>query len=411
MLESCKEKEFSLFTKPKSSVDLRRDDMHVKTTVLAKEQAASGAALEGKSSLFHPASGKVSDGKPSFITSPGAQPNSPFHATNQQLQNPLSRTSVNPQNHKVSKQVELNLPPTANQNNAEFVPEKANSNWSETVALRSREMLTRNATLLQSASQKQLDNNAVASGALPDGKVTSNGLNNRMVSPTSDIIANQMARAATYFPHAQEQGLNDPVQLMRMFAEKAQKQQNPSSQPAVDPPSAASSVPSERRDDSSNAAAAAARAWMSIGAGGFKQANEASSPKNQISAESLYNPAREFHPQISRIRGEFPFSAGMQFSPDKFPLQAFAPQPLRGANEAQFQNRPIVFPQFVAADLARFQVPSPWRGLSPHVVQPRPKQETLPPDLNIGCQSPGSPVKQSSGVMVDSQQPDLALQL
>uniref|UniRef100_A0A1D1YKB1 Uncharacterized protein aq_113 n=1 Tax=Anthurium amnicola TaxID=1678845 RepID=A0A1D1YKB1_9ARAE len=45
-----------------------------------------------------------------------------------------------------------------------------------------------------------------------------------------------------------------------------------------------------------------------------------------------------------------------------------------------------------------------WRGLSLH---PKP-ESTPPPDLNLRFQSPGSP---PSGVVVDSQQPDLALQL
>ncbi|XP_072987912.1 uncharacterized protein [Typha latifolia] len=45
----------------------------------------------------------------------------------------------------------------------------------------------------------------------------------------------------------------------------------------------------------------------------------------------------------------------------------------------------------------------PWRG---SVLQPR--SESVPPDLNVGFQSPGSP---ASGLVVDSQQPDLALQL
>ncbi|KAM0945181.1 putative chromatin remodeler Bromodomain family [Dioscorea sansibarensis] len=47
--------------------------------------------------------------------------------------------------------------------------------------------------------------------------------------------------------------------------------------------------------------------------------------------------------------------------------------------------------------------PAPWRSLSLNS-----RQQSVPPDLNIRFQSPGSPV---SGVMVDSQQPDLALQL
>ncbi|KAH7692026.1 bromodomain-containing protein 7/9 [Dioscorea alata] len=47
--------------------------------------------------------------------------------------------------------------------------------------------------------------------------------------------------------------------------------------------------------------------------------------------------------------------------------------------------------------------PAPWRSMSLNS-----RQQSVPPDLNIRFQSPGSPV---SGVMVDSQQPDLALQL
>ncbi|CBI26651.3 unnamed protein product, partial [Vitis vinifera] len=139
----------------------------------------------------------------------------------------------------------------------------------------------------------------------------------------------------------------------------------------VDSPPAMPSIPSPR-SDSSNAAATAARAWMSIGAGGFKPVAENSiTPKNHISADSLYNPTRELHPQVTRFRGEFPVSGGMHF---------------------------------------QFQMQSPWQGLNPN-TQPRHRQETLPPDLNIGFQPSGSPVRQSSGVLVDSQQPDLALQL
>ncbi|KAG1361075.1 cat eye syndrome critical region protein 2 [Cocos nucifera] len=45
----------------------------------------------------------------------------------------------------------------------------------------------------------------------------------------------------------------------------------------------------------------------------------------------------------------------------------------------------------------------PWRGLSSNA-----KPGSVPPDLNVGFQSMGSPV---AGVLVDSQHPDLALQL
>ncbi|KAF3434867.1 hypothetical protein FNV43_RR21954 [Rhamnella rubrinervis] len=53
-----------------------------------------------------------------------------------------------------------------------------------------------------------------------------------------------------------------------------------------------------------------------------------------------------------------------------------------------------------------------WQGLSPHQkfdsgLSPRQKSDSVPPDLNVMFQSPGSP----SSSRVDSTQPDLALQL
>lgn len=53
-----------------------------------------------------------------------------------------------------------------------------------------------------------------------------------------------------------------------------------------------------------------------------------------------------------------------------------------------------------------------WQGLSPHqktdsTLSPQQKQGSVPPDLNVRFQSPGSP----SSSRVDSAQPDLALQL
>ncbi|OIW16355.1 hypothetical protein TanjilG_19071 [Lupinus angustifolius] len=236
--------------------------------------------------------------------------------------------------------------------------------------------------------------------------------------PSPESTLNQTGRAGPFVAHGQEQNLSDPVQLMRMLAEKSQKQQQTSGSPnhsPVDIPPLTPSVPSGRRDGTGNASGSAARAWMSVGAGGIKQGPDSprsSSPKNQISADSLYNPAREFHQHMSQIRGEFP-SSRMSFQSEKnnFPFHALAHQPLHPVGVSQFQNRPMIFPQVAApSDLSRFQMQPPWQGIRPH-SQPKQKQGTLPPDLNIGFQSPGSPAKQSSGVMVDSQQPDLALQL
>ncbi|XP_050138028.1 uncharacterized protein LOC126614412 isoform X5 [Malus sylvestris] len=335
--------------------------------------------------------------------------------------------SVNPQKKlqsrfvepekKVQKEVELNSIPSVNHNNANLVAEKQSSRKSEAEASRPRDTVSRNMNLPQPVPFKMPDSNGNVNRGLPNGKNVSASLDNRMISP-SDSAHTQMDRTAAFFPHGQVQGHSDSVQFLKNLAEKnqkqhkssSQKQHKSSSQSSVDTQPIGSSVPSVRRDDSGNAAAAAARAWMSIGAGAFNQPTEdLTKPKSQISADSLYNPARDFQSQISRVRGEFP----MQFqTQNSFSFPTFLQQPVRMANEAHFQGRPTVFPQLPAADLSRFQAQSPWRGLSP-TAQPRPKQkqESLPPDLNIGFQSPGSPVKQSSSLLADSQQPDLALQL
>ncbi|PWA85298.1 DNA-binding bromodomain-containing protein [Artemisia annua] len=206
----------------------------------------------------------------------------------------------------------------------------------------------------------------------------------------------------------QQHGLSDPVQMMKMLAEKAQhqQQQNNSNDFGF----------GSNRDDSSNVALTAAQAWMSLGGtGGFLKPPQTENPNPHKQISSDYNMARDRQqPQVSRFRGEFPVP-GVHYQQ---PVHGFVPQPVRTVNEAQaqvhLQNRNNVgFPQLMTTDLSRFQAQSNWRGVPPQMqLQSRPKQQdSRPPDLNIGYQSLGSPVKQSTGMMVDSQQPDLALQL
>ncbi|XP_028796753.1 uncharacterized protein LOC114752193 [Neltuma alba] len=386
-----------------------KGDKNGRTSESSVQNNVHGLMLEGKQPSINPASRPVSEGKPPLFGSAGTRPNAPVNVFHQQ-QNVQPRSSGQPES-KGLKQVELNSLPSSNQNNANLSA-KFLSNAPPGVS-KPREMVPRNMNILPpGAPLKETDANGAVSGDLPNGKVTNSNMNRRATGTPSESTSNQTGRAGPFVPHGQDQGLTDPVQLMRMLAEKAQKQQASSNPSPVDTPPMTPSVSSGRRDDLGNAAAAAARAWMSVGAGGFKQGTDnSSSPKNQISADSLYNPSREFHQHIPRTRGEFP-SGGMPFQPEKsnFPFQALVSQPIHPGSVSQFPNRPMVFPQLGAADLSRFQMQSAWQGLSPH-GQPRQKPETLPPDLNIGFQSPGSPAKQSSGVMVDSQQPDLALQL
>ncbi|KAL3508473.1 hypothetical protein ACH5RR_027874 [Cinchona calisaya] len=348
----------------------------------AKEQAVRVTGLEGRSSFFCPPANKMSfSGSPNF-----------------QQQNSQPRNLTEPQK-KVLKQDELNCPPSGSQNAVNFVAERQTLNNSEMPASRSMEMVSKNRSLLASGSFKPPNISGVSVGGPPNGIV--NNLDDNKMSISSS------EEAVTCIPHAQEQGLTDPVRLMRILAEKAQSQQKSSNQCPVKPP-----TPSLRKEDSGNAAAAAARAWMSIGAGGLKPAGENTTPhKNQISADSLYNPACDLHSQVSLVRGETP-SYGMHFQPEKnsFPFHPFVSQPTKMVSDARFQNQPMGFPQLVTADLSRFQVQSPWQPLSLQ-MQPRQKQESRPPDLNISFQSSGSPGRPASSVLVDTQQPDLALQL
>lgn len=345
------------------------------------------------------------DGKSSFVSSPRTRHTD--HRATYQQQNMQSHNFSEPE-----KQVPNNVGPSspllANHRLADAVG-KTILRAPETLDAKSAETVSFHRSTLQSAVSKQQNVDGVFAGRVPNGQARTSVIDNRMVTSTSSN-PKQKGGTETYFPHSQEQGLSDPVQLMRMLTEKDQYQHSLNHSPS-DMRSTVLSSPLVKREDSSNAAAAAARAWMSIGAGGFKPAAEnTNGHKGQLSADSVYN-ARDHQPHLSRFRGEYPAPA-IQFNPDKsnFPIHAFVPQPVRVSNEDQFQHQPMVFSQLVSPDLSRFQMQAPWRGPNPQ-SQPRQKQESLPPDLNIGYQSSGSPARQSSGVLVDTQQPDLALQL
>uniref|UniRef100_A0A2P2J912 Bromo domain-containing protein n=2 Tax=Rhizophora mucronata TaxID=61149 RepID=A0A2P2J912_RHIMU len=406
MLETHTQKESILSTKSPCTAIAPKSDTSLRSPVAAKEHPTRGPVSERKPSLLHPASVTMSERKTSSTSALAKQSSPPNTSTNQQNLRP--RTLADSRN-KAAKQVELNLPPSSYQHDADIVTEKQLPSNSAMPASKLRE-ISKTMGLPQSASSKKPDKE-VAFGGLSNGKITSSSLNGRIKSPSSNSAPDQMVQATKYFPKGQEKVLTDPVEAMRISAEKAQKQQKPLARSSADTSPVVPSVTS-LGNESGNATVAAARAWMSLGAAGSKLPNEnPTTTKNQISADSLYNPTRQFHGQVPFVQGQFPFSAGMQILSEKhsFPFQAFIRPPVSG-NEGQFQNRPMIFPHLVGNDLSRLQVQSPWRGLSPH-SQPKQKQESHAPDLNISFQSPGSPAKQSSSVMIDSQQPDLALQL
>jgi len=391
MVNNQVQKGTSLVMKLHSTIELPKGDKNCKNVEPSIEHPVQGQMLEGKHPLM-----PDSEGKP-FFGSAGVRLCAPANILNQE-QNNQSRKIGKPED-KGLKQEELNSLSSSKQNTNGLVA-KFTSN-TPAAESKSTEMVPGNML-------KQPD----VSRELPNGKVTNTSLNRQVTSPSPENTSNQSSRAGPLV-HGKELGVSDPVQLMGMFAERAQKQHN-SNHLLVDTPPVTLSGSSGQRDDLGNASAAAACTWMSVGAGGFRQGlDNSSSPKNQISADSVYNSTREFHQHISRIRGEFP-SAGMPFQP----FQALASQSSHTSTVSQFPDRPMVFPLLASADQSRFQMQSPWRGLSPRSQSrqkqetfSRQKQETFPPDLNIGFQPPGSPAKQSSGVLVDSQQPDLALQL
>ncbi|XP_010278656.1 PREDICTED: uncharacterized protein LOC104612779 [Nelumbo nucifera] len=417
MFEKNNMKQLACSTNLNCKPELRKDIRVTEGLKVAQDEAKLGFKSSNSSGIA--ASSKIADSaivhsRPNlngkFFGGVGTK--SIINSVSQQ-QNPLTANFVKSDNN-VLPQVELNCSTSVNGSPIEVASRTQFEYGSEMTSSRLLEMLSRNRNLIQSVAFKKTESDGAAAGSLPNGKVvTSSSDINKVISSSSNYVSSQMARAATYFPRGnQEQGLSDPVQLMRMLSEKTQSQQKSSICPVVDGPPAMSSVSSSRRDDSSTAATSAARSWMSVGSADFKPTDSLGSPKMQIAAASLYNPARELPQPVSRFCEEPPVSGGLQMQSEKsrFPSQSFLPQSIRMANEEQYQNNRQILPQLVTTDLARFQAQSPWRGLVPH-GQPKQKQEMLPPDLNISFQSSGSPVRQSSGIMVDSQQPDLALQL
>lgn len=416
ILENHSPEEPVFLSKTDRNSNPRKDDKTSNNPLPFQKHPLSVSTLQGNSSLMsaaitkqtvnHAESAIVSvkeplEGKQPFFSSGRTTPTTSANL-NYQQQSPLSRS--NDSGKKVVKQLELNCTPiSANQNACSFVTEKQISNGLDVQASQSTENVSRNRNLSHPVPLKQPENH---------GFVTDNSLDrNSKGFSSSDSITKQMVTPATYIPHGPEQGLSDPVQLMRMLAENAGKQQKSFNQSLVYNPSVMPPVTSSKRDDSNNASAAAAQAWMSIGSSMSQTASEnVSAHRQQTFGNSLYNnPARELQQRVSQFQGDFPIS-GMQFQLTKnSPIQAFGTPPVQVGNGTHFLNREMSFPPS-AADLSRFQMQSPWQGLNSQ-RQPSQKQQWLPPDLNIGVQSSGSPTGQSSGQLLDSQHPDLALQL
>ncbi|XP_068668544.1 uncharacterized protein [Aristolochia californica] len=218
---------------------------------------------------------------------------------------------------------------------------------------------------------------------LPNGEASSNSDSNRVSGVPLSSVSVHQGGSPCFFTASSQQPVDDPAKLMRMLSGKMSQcppQLNSMNSPTVIDSQIMSSVSFPRRDNSS-ASATAARAWMSIG------------------PASPYDSTREPHNTISMMHENI-------FASQTFPQAANVV-----SQDSRFQNsRAGVFPHNASPDLSRLHMQSPWQGVLPN-SQPKQKRDSLPPDLNIGFQPPASPVRQSSGIRVDSQQPDLALQL
>ncbi|CAN8252870.1 unnamed protein product [Cochlearia groenlandica] len=414
-------KEASMFTKPKSDATPKKNKALFKSPLPPKEQEGNRPVQDGNRAFPFPTStGAVSEEEPPFVATQARNLKS---ASQYEYRDSSPAYFAKPQN-RIPQQVELNLPPPVEQTSSGSASKNQSFGKSDTVASyrSSRDMMMRNMTPTDSEHYKhQMSTNGIFPGGLSNGKV-STSVNNGMFDFSTDS-ANQMSQAPAKVSQQplrkQSQRHGEQAQLMRNFSEKARAQHNTNNQSHI------SSTQPARFEDPSNASVEAARAWMSIGSGGNNNNRQtfdspSISKNNHISAESLYNPSREqFHQQAFKPR----VPEGTQFHPQRngFPFETLVHQPVhgimnRGSEPFQNNRQQIVFPQMSesASDFARFHGQSPWHGgsVTPH-VQLKPRQENLnrPPDLNIGVHSPDSPAKQSSGVRVDSQQPDLALQL
>ncbi|MQM04882.1 hypothetical protein Taro_037686 [Colocasia esculenta] len=203
------------------------------------------------------------------------------------------------------------------------------------------------------------------------------------------FMAIHQARAVGNFSShsGKEQANGDPIQLVSM---QRRKLVNDNAKQLM------STVPSPRGN---YIAAVPTRTpvWMPVGRSSKQNVPEASDNlKRQAGGVSLKNFSSE---SVTSVSG-FHENNWKNLTPSVHQL----PCQTAGVESWVQGNGLPVFPQVTATEQSRY------RGQTPTQVQ-KPKKDTCPPDLNITFHAPKSPVLQSSGILVDSQQPDLALQL
>ena len=203
-------------------------------------------------------------------------------------------------------------------------------------------------------------------------------------------------QAGVQYWHArgsQEQAVNDPLRWMSSSG-KLSNQPNTSNRCSNNLEQSMPAVQIPKRE---NPNVATDQAWMSIGASAEWKSVDGGLPTKQVGPAS-FNPTCKNPSQAYRAHEEA----------NTRPEANFRPEALHGVTEnSPVQTKGLViFPQLMTTDLSRLR--SPWQGLVQHNNK---QKDSLPPDLNISFQPPGSPAQSSSGILIDSQQPDLALQL
>ncbi|MCL7050481.1 hypothetical protein MKW94_024769, partial [Papaver nudicaule] len=383
VLENSTPKE--LFIDSQKTEHIRREDQIMEESLKANQNVPIGLETKNLSRVSSASMledfprerhfGALSNGlSPGLVGVSGPKP--VLNAIGQQ-QNPQVTSYVKLENN-VIKQVDMHSSSSFRKDHMNVASREKPMNNSHMTTSRLQEMDSRYRILSQSASFGHPQSNGIVVGGLPNGKaMKSCASSHRAISFSSDVVPNKQIRFPTAFRHENhEQGLSDPVQMLRMMANKTQNQQSSANNFIAE-------AIQSRRDDSIPVAAPP-QAWMSLG-----NAN----PVRDCQSDSQVH----FGPTVS---GGY----HMQTDKNRIP-QASVPRAMRiGEN-----NRPMFSPQPRMTD-PKFQVQSPRQGLVPQ-TQPNNKQDALPPDLNIGFPSSGSPVRLSSGVLLESQQPDLALQL
>uniref|UniRef100_A0A0A9A9X1 DNA-binding bromodomain-containing protein n=1 Tax=Arundo donax TaxID=35708 RepID=A0A0A9A9X1_ARUDO len=249
----------------------------------------------------------------------------------------------------------------------------------------------------QEATAPQPRNEAtwVYRGQPGDGKV---GASNKSRPSTSVgfISKNQAINAANFAMNVNGQkNIND--HMKQVGSTSIPGQANIPNRGLDAPQNIFSAFPAAIRENQSIPPASAVQSWISFGT--------SSENKPAIVSPTFLD---------SNSGWKMPFANAR---PDDAKISAvpqFFRQPVQVVRENPAQNKGLViFPQLVQADFSRSQGQPQWQGLVPHMQQ-KPSKDALRPDLNIGFPSPGSgssPARQSSGINLEAQQPDLALQL